>query len=108
MARRSRAIVVGMLLTGTVVGLSPAPAGASVTAVASGTTVEVTVTGDETVTFGCDPSSSVVLVNGSPTSPTISCAGLTKATITGDDGNQTIDASGLDASAFTAIPTLTA
>ncbi len=103
-----RMVPVAALVAGTVVLAVPTPAGAAVSVTSAGTTINVSLSGAETVSFRCT-SGTVRVVNTTSTftpSPAVTCAALTQVTITGDSGIQVVDASGLNASTFTAKPKL--
>ena len=108
MGRAARIAMTTALAVGATTALAGAPASASITATASGTTVVATVVGDETVTFTCDAGTSTLMVSGVASTPTMPCATVAQVSVTGDSGAQHIDGTGLDASAFTAKPNLAA
>jgi hypothetical protein len=86
--------------------VAQAPASAAVVTSVSGTTITVTMTGDGSAVFDCGGGH--VLVNTVATSPTLACSALTKVTVTGDSGNQTVYGASLAWTKFTAHPTIDA
>ena len=90
-----------LLAAGLVLATPVGPAAAAVVTSVSGTSLTVTVTGEDTAAFSCV--SGKVRVNNVVTSPAVACTALTNVTITGDGGNQTIHADQLTASSFPAF-----
>lgn len=106
--RRAASVGAAIAVVGGAAVLLPAsPASAAVASTSAGTTVTVTVTGNDSVEFDCSPSGKV-RVNFLEVSPAISCATLTQVTVNGDAGTQNVYGAGLDGDAFAAGPRLVA
>ncbi len=80
------------------------PASAAVTATTAGTGVLVTATGNVSVTAAC--TGGVITINGTTPLPALPCGAVTAVLVNGDAGNQTVQGTSLDLSAFTANPRL--
>ncbi len=86
------------------------PAHAAFTATTSGTTMSVSVTGQDNLAFECVGGNAVVrsYQTGTTTvaSPALACGALTQVNVSGDAGAQVVDGRGLDAAVFGAGPKL--
>jgi hypothetical protein len=80
--------------------VEPPPVGATVNVSVSSSTMSVTIIGSDSVSFSCVGGNT--RVNGQPTNPALACSALTRVGVTGSDGTQVVDGSGLDAAAFSA------
>ena len=99
-------LAVAVLFSSAAVSLAPPPASAA-SVVVSGTQITVTSTADEQIAFSCQGGN--VRVNSTLTSPTLACSALTKVTVTSiNSTDQSVQGLGLNGSAFTAGPALTA
>ncbi len=93
-------------LVGVTLVATAEPAAAAITVTAAGTTVTATVVGNAELTFTCYDGT--ISVGGQHSSPTLACGSVTKITVNGDGGAQTIDGDDLEASPFAAKPYLVA
>lgn len=105
--RRRRGLALASLLLAPLLALVPgAPAGAAVSFTSSGTTATLALTGD-TGYLALQCSGGTVRAGSDVATPPIACAAITSLVVSGDGGQQTVNASLVTATDFPSLSSIT-